>query len=797
MLTAQVDSDYKDQTPPINSVSGDGAGLGAPSVETLGSPAADTTAATPADQGVADAAPAPGLLESSKTPPSAAAVTVETPSSGVTGVPGWASSGLAGANEFVQLLARAVHQFHTYPPTSPFCLDVIAACHKGLAAMTVDDTFAFCVTPDQLMVGDRALAATPTVSNELIRRLHRAQVAEVTFERGTPVRDLSRFCIDVSHVQDAAPQHVTFAERLVDHGVSAIEARMAHRPEVLEIGTPAPPVCELVSHERLRRQEQALSGGPVHHLYPPDKGWVRMDPTVSLESVSLVDLAIIVDDPAEIAAMLMRLTGENPVSPAERDAALEKKFTDVAAIFAAADPRLARVLFAKLARTVLNLDPNRRKELLKQTILPGLLDGRVDGSVLADFPDLDLAEALCLLLDLETAAPEVLSTALDRLALPEDRRKAIVPLLNDRLQGVAQEEHQGTKLALDRYAHKLLRIEADEDKSFAEYTGFDLSMDAQSAAVVDGAPATMAATDTVAEQIACLRRLVRLEPDPRLAEIFLERALSFAHVFETSARWGDLAGMLHDFRQLGDSLRESRPDVADAVAQALTTFCTVDRATELGELHQKGGEARDTAALVLDALGPFAAEALARAVDNPGIRSRERAVADLMADHAAVLAPSLALCLDGGDPAAPRAIIRVLGLAGPGHELVVIRQLKSSDESTGREALRALARMGTPQAASAVAMQIEDGSETMRPAAEEALGHFPQELAIAQLRKLLGNRDFVLRHPQLTGRLMDRATGANVDMLAGTLEGLVSLRFRFWNTHHVRIAHKAQQLLQR
>jgi hypothetical protein len=328
MLTVQAEADYKDRVPPTNSVSG---GEGSD----LATPAAAQRAEAVAAAG--DAAPSEPALS----------VGIPEPvPSGTSGAPGWLSAELTGANEFVQLLARAVHQFHTYPPTSPLCLDVIAACHQALAAITLDDRFSFRVTPSQLFVGEHALSAPPTVSNELVRRLHRAQVAEVTFERGTPVRDLSRFCIDLSHVQEAAPQKVPFAEQLSDHGVSAIEARMAHRPEVLDVGTPAAPVCELVSHERLRQQEQALSGGPVRHLYPPDKGWVRMDPTVPIESVSLVDLAIIVDDPSEIAAMLMRLTGENPVSPEERDAALEKKFTDVAAIFAAADPRLARVLFA-------------------------------------------------------------------------------------------------------------------------------------------------------------------------------------------------------------------------------------------------------------------------------------------------------------------------------------------------------------------------------------------------------------------------------------------------------------------
>ena len=85
----------------------------------------------------------------------------------------------------------------------------------------------------------------------------------------------------------------------------------------------------------------------------------------------------------------------------------------------------------------------------------------------------------------------------------------------------------------------------------------------------------------------------------------------------------------------------------------------------------------------------------------------------------------------------------------------------------------------------------------MRPAAEEALWHFPHDLAVAQLRRLLGRREFVLAHPQLASRLMDRAATGNVDTLSGALEGLVSLRFRFWNTQVVRMAHKAQQLLHR
>jgi hypothetical protein len=94
--------------------------------------------------------------------------------------------------------------------------------------------------------------------------------------------------------------------------------------------------------------------------------------------------------------MLLRLTDDDPIGDDERKTALERKFSDVATLFTSLDPKLARVMFNKLARAVLDLEPERRKNLLRRSILPGLLDGRADGSVLADFPDVDLVDSLCL-----------------------------------------------------------------------------------------------------------------------------------------------------------------------------------------------------------------------------------------------------------------------------------------------------------------------------------------------------------------------------------------------------------------
>ena len=170
---------------------------------------------------------------------------------------------------------------------------------------------------------------------------------------------------------------------------------LAQRPEVLDVGAPAPSVCTLVENERRRRESAYEGNAPVNHLYPPDKGWVRLDPASQFDVVSLTDLAVLVNDPSDVATILLRLTDDDGGTAGTGGTALEQKFTDITTLFSSLDPRLARVMFGKLARAVLELDPERRSALLQRTILPGLLDGRADGNVLRDFPDVDLAESLC------------------------------------------------------------------------------------------------------------------------------------------------------------------------------------------------------------------------------------------------------------------------------------------------------------------------------------------------------------------------------------------------------------------
>jgi len=704
-------------------------------------------------------------------------------------------------DDLLGLLARAVQQLHTYPPTSPMCVSAIDACQRALAALDGRDVLAFRVTPSDLVVDERPTGSGTSVEQELARRLHAASVAEVTIDRTVSARELTRLCQELLRTAEGpqAQAGATFEARLAERGVDRVTVRMAYRPEVLDVGAPPPHALGAVARERARREEQARTGS-VNYLYPPDKGWVRLDPASPLETVSLVDLALLVDEPMVLAAMLLRLTDDEPEGDGPA-AALEQRYSDVAMLFSALDPRLARPLFARLSRAVLELDPDRRQALLRRTILPGLLDGRVDGAVLRDFPDVELADSLCLLLDLETAAPELLTTALARLDLPAERHAAMVPLLESRLEArdarcPADARAEST---LARHARDLLRVDAGPGKSFAEFSAFDLSIDEATRAALDRVVTGVGEADPVADRLGCLWSLVRLEPNPEVVERYVDQGLAALRAFDPVGRADELADWLGRLRDLADRLCDSRPDVSAAIGAGLERFCTRAVAGRIADLHA-GEEGRAAAGRLVTAIGPAIVVPLADLMGGgraapPEEAARARAAADLVCTHAADLAPGILPLLGDGRAFVRRTLVRALGAAGAGYEQAIAAQIGAGDEATDREALRGLARIGTAEAADLVGAEV-DRQRASAAAAEETLWRLPRAESGRLLLDLFARRNFAVRHPQAAARLLDRAAQAGVvATLAPALRDIARLRFRFWSPALARVARRAHALL--
>jgi hypothetical protein len=707
------------------------------------------------------------------------------------------------------LLARAVQQFHTYPPSSQMCVNAIDACQRALVGLEGREQIIFRVMPRELILDEVPVGAGTVVEQELARRLHSASIAQVTIERAASARELARFCFDLLQCDSRHGLQVSLLDLLEEHGVTRIALSAAHRPQVLEVAAPSAPVAQLIEHQRSMRDQQLATGGPIDHLYPPDKGWVRLDPTARFEQVSLIDLALLAQDPTTLAGMLLRLTEDDVTDVEGGEDALSRKFSDVAVLFAALDPRISRVMFGKLARAVLDLEPERRQTLLKKTILPGLLDGKIDGNVLKDFPDLELAESLCLLLDLETAAPEVVTSALERLDLSPERHAAVLPLVEKHTKARAHTEAEDA--GLDAHARKLTRIDRDKARSFAEFSAFDLSIDDTTVKTLENICTAISATDTVVTQLDCLARLIRLEPNPELVLRFLHRSSMFADVLERDERWAEIAVWLSRQREMAAALAESRPDVCEAINASLAAFCTVHRAARLVELAGRDSTGRAAADAIVEALGPNAGPALLEALRTQASTTKDTARAaavQLLCDHAKLVAPALVAALksslngskdksskEEAEDIVHRATARVLGYAGAGYEPALGTLLTSADEQTVREAFRSLAKIATPRAASLVAAEVSRNRGWVGVAAEQTLWHFPRSEADRQLRELLSQRDFVMRHPQVAGRLLDRAAQHNAPNLAPILQSLVPFRFRFWNPALMRVARQAQTML--
>jgi hypothetical protein len=703
----------------------------------------------------------------------------------------------SGAADFLQVLARAVHQFHTYPAHSPLCVDAIAACQAAFTALESEQPLVVRVGARELIVEDDRIGRGTIIEHELWRPLHRARVSSLEFQPSVSTRDWAQFCPIVASAVRTLRQTTGFAELLLEAGVSAIAARVTPRPELLEVGAPPEPVQELVDRERTR-QASLPPTGPGQHLYPPDKGWVRLDPTVRYESISLLDLMVLVNEPAEAAAMLTRLIDEDTGDESARAAALGQRYGDLVMIISALDGRLGRILFSKLARAVLALDANRRRALLQNAVLPGLLDGRTNAdAVLCEFPDVDLADALCLLLELDAASPHVLSMALDRLRLSEERRTAVTPIIEAKLRGLqsADAAREDSTSALDGIAASLTRVTSGVSKDFSEFAAFELAVTDETVATLHGIRDAIAATDACEVQVGCALGLVRIEPNPAAVKVLLARAVPSMRTMLASGRWDAVLLFLRRLQATAATLDTLRPDVAPTVRDAMASFCDRNFIVGLADVAA-GLDGRERASEIIAALGPSFVPAWIDALNEPSARPHARHLVPAMSDCVAALAPALTHRLPSLAIDAACTALSVHAAGGVGYEEVIAAEAQSGEERRGREAMRALARIASPRAAALIVHQIENGPALVQPAAEEALWRLPLPLALAKTHELLGRRDFVVRHPQAAARLLERAAHSADQQLEPLLEQLTSLRFHFWSPAVARVGAKARGLRQ-
>jgi hypothetical protein len=169
----------------------------------------------------------------------------------------------------------------------------------------------------------------------------------------------------------------------------------------------------------------------------------------------------------------------------------------------------------------------------------------------------DLAESLCLLMDLETAAPELLTTALDRLDLPADRRQEVAPLMEARLRGADTAAAPGASApdaGIDRHVSRLIRVTPSAGKSFSDCR-LDLSIDDQTTAAPAGSGRSHHRQRR--SRTSCL---LSASSESRALTLFFRLRRSIRRSPRSNARRGSRTWRwAGHYSRLGDTLRLSRP----------------------------------------------------------------------------------------------------------------------------------------------------------------------------------------------------------------------------------------------
>jgi len=707
-------------------------------------------------------------------------------SPGVSRAPG--SAPRSPSDRFAAALAKAIHRFRAYPPDSPLCIEALDACQHALRACE-HEHLTLRIAARALLIDEEVATDTPAVA-DMRRRLHDLGVASVGILRDASLRDLSCFCRELIAREGKAPVE-SLPESLAARGVQHVHASIVVRPAVLAAETVAADRLARVDlDERQRAIDRGRPGG--NHLYPPDKGWVRLDPGLPLPAqMSLTGLAQLVGDPLALATMLVSLSDQPPFDdPAD---ALADKFATVCDLLRSVEPSLSTTLFSRLARTVLDFPPERRTRLLRDTVMPGVLEGRVDGSMLRHFPDAVLAESLALTLDDRVAGHELTMVTIDRMDLPPERRSRVESLLAEYTATSAPAPDSSGPLApgrIEGYESGHITVDLTAPKEFKEFAQFDLAIDESAEAALAAARLTIETTQPSIERLRCLVHLLSLESSPDSARRLVAAAGPLLAGIRGDSDKRLIADWIRQLREIADRVREARPEVASLIEGLLGQQIDEHLLENLlgigGDPERRGGPLQ-----MLQAFGAAAAPALVDLLEREGVRSRRHALVKTMSACAPALAPGLLPFFPHPQKFVTRNLATVLGHAGAGYEGPLASVVSHPDVRVGREALRALAQIGTPAALDAVTRALEDRQE-ISAIAEELFWSFSGARPAAL--KLLSDAAFPSRQPGLAQRLLERAARVETADLEAVAASLIRFRFHIWRPAHVMLGLSAARV---
>jgi hypothetical protein len=673
---------------------------------------------------------------------------------------------------FVSALARAVHAFHTYPPGSPARVEVLERAREALQPCLPDEGSCLLldVTNEGLKHDDRLVHDDRGPERSLAIALRRAYVSDLEFHRGAPIRDFRQLCGLLAFPDRLIERVEGLAEILAARGVSLIGAHVIATHRTIEAGTVPKELLQLVARNR-----ETTPGGSTPGS--AEGGWIRLDPSVPLDRVGIEDLPVLLRDAPSLGMALHQMAGGSPESTSPAGALL-RHYGEITELYAATEASVAEALFRRLADTVRQLPEPIRETLLRDEVLPGLVDGRGGERVLKHFDDDEIADALTLLLDLGVGGMEMLTAGLARLELPESRRPAVLERVSRRLEtpdsgasrGIAAEDTAVIREDADDVDRRL-KMDDGHDADYVALHAFDLAVDESAAVELAAVAREVAGSDPLEDNLRSCLDILRLSADPSVIGSTVRRARGLFFGLESRGEAGRLARWLADFASLARARMDQDEDVASRIRSTLDEYVTPEFIHRVSAMPPTG-EGEPPLVTIICELGATGVGVLVDSLASESDLSARNRLLLALQPRAPELAEHLVPYLSHPKWFVVRNVLSLLGHGGPGWEKPIADSIDHAHDRVVREAFLALARIGSRTAASHVARALRHDSRSVRRHAGETIWRFDPRLSRPLLHAALLDRELVARDPELIRELVAAAGRRDLDGLRPTLRRL-------------------------
>lgn len=662
----------------------------------------------------------------------------------------------------VAALGTSVRRHRLYPSGNPLCREAVSACLAELARLETG-SLELSVGPDGLAADGRPAART-RATQDLAEAAFDADLEQVVIMPDASGGDIARFSALLARWTRERHGEESFGDALIELGVTAIQVRSVERARLIRM-----PVLDREALDILELERRTRPAYEVESAVSLHRGWMRVGIDCRAETLDLVDLAFLTDEPRELAGLLESME-EGGAEEIDADRALAERVGELMSLYHRLSPERSRRALRALGDAISTLEAPLRAELASDRLLPELLDAGLSAPILRRLPDDELAGALERLASGAVGAAGLVELALVRLELPRAReaelRRALAPLLD----GTAGHGGPGP-------ASPETRIEVTEggpaEQSLRQYTALDL-------AVTDEVRDELARIRTAARddpdevRLRCLTGLVFLARNPdRIAEVLGAAEPLIRRLFlEDPARATEWVA---EWMEIADAVGEARPDVEAAIAAMLGRILDPDVLRELAPGLRDDGQA----ASLVAAFGGVAGVSILEALETEPDRAVRRALLDFACSIADRIQGGVAPRAEHPEWTVQRNVARILGFAGAGNELTLRSLIHNPERRVTREALLALARIGSPEASEIVVETLYDRDPEIAALAEESIRRLPRDEARRRARELLADPAFYRGRPRLARDLLVRFVARDPER-SPVLAPLLRLRYHVW-----------------